>query len=272
VTYRLVGDQLGSVRMVLNATTGEVVQQIDYDAWGRVLTDTNPGFQPFGFAGGLFDPLTGLVHFGSREYDPESGRWLAKDAIGFAGGSNLYAYVGDDPINRLDPSGNDWEDDLFDDGGQFLTGLADGLSFGIGALVRREFFPDLDAVVDPCSLSYRIGSYTPLVIGGGRMAYAGLAKGVSLLARGAVELGAVEAESAALGAANARTGLKQVFRGGLFPKYRVRPASAMLEKYGDPSSLIDAAGRTNGGINAAGTALATSGEGNEAVRSSRCCR
>jgi len=49
---------------------------------------------PFGFAGGLYDPLTKLVHFGFRDYDSYTGKWTAKDPIGFAGGdSNLYGYV-----------------------------------------------------------------------------------------------------------------------------------------------------------------------------------
>ena len=62
--------------------------------------------QPFGFAGGIWDRDTGLVHFGAREYDPETGRWLQKDPIRFAGGdSNLYAYVGGDLVNCIDPDG-----------------------------------------------------------------------------------------------------------------------------------------------------------------------
>jgi YD repeat-containing protein len=47
------------VRLVVNAETGQVVQRMDYDAFGRVLQDTNPGFQPFGFAGGRYDADTG---------------------------------------------------------------------------------------------------------------------------------------------------------------------------------------------------------------------
>lgn len=106
VTYRLIRDYLGSVRLVVDAQTGEIAQRLDYDAWGRVTTDTQPGFQPFGFAGGLYDPDTGLVRFGLRDYDAEAGRWTAKDPIGFLGGdSNLYAYVGNDPVNATDPSG-----------------------------------------------------------------------------------------------------------------------------------------------------------------------
>jgi RHS repeat-associated protein len=106
VEYQLIRDQVGSVRLVVNAATGAVVQRLDYDEFGRVLSDTNPGFQPFGFAGGLYDPDTGLVRFGARDYDAETGRWTAKDPIGFAGNqTNLYAYVGSNPVNSKDPTG-----------------------------------------------------------------------------------------------------------------------------------------------------------------------
>jgi RHS repeat-associated protein len=105
-TYRIISDQRGSVRLVAHATTGDIVQRIDYDAFGRVTQDTNPGFQPFGFAGGLYDPDTGLVRFGARDYDARTGRWTSKDPLLFAGGdTNLYAYVQNDPVNWLDPTG-----------------------------------------------------------------------------------------------------------------------------------------------------------------------
>ncbi len=105
-TYRILSDHLGSPRLVIDIETGEVAQRIDYDVWGSVINDTNPGFQPFGFAGGLYDPHTKLIRFGARDYDPETGRWTAKDPILFAGGdTNLYSYVGNNPINFVDPTG-----------------------------------------------------------------------------------------------------------------------------------------------------------------------
>jgi RHS repeat-associated protein len=105
-TYRLVSDHLGSPRLVIDAATGAVAQELDYDAWGHLVRDSNPGFQPFGFAGGLYDPHTKLVRFGARDYDAETGRWTAKDPILFAGGdTNLYGYVLNDPINCIDPFG-----------------------------------------------------------------------------------------------------------------------------------------------------------------------
>jgi YD repeat-containing protein len=65
--YRIIADHLGSVRLVVDATSGAIAQRIDYDEFGRVTQDTNPGFQPFGYAGGLYDPDTQLVHFGARD-------------------------------------------------------------------------------------------------------------------------------------------------------------------------------------------------------------
>jgi len=71
--------------LVVNSETGAIAQRMRYDEYGQVLEDTNPGFQPFGYAGGLYDPDSGLVRFGARDYDAEIERWLAKDPIGFGG-------------------------------------------------------------------------------------------------------------------------------------------------------------------------------------------
>ena len=108
-TYRILADHLGSPRLVVNVANSQVAQRIDYGPFGEVLLDSNPGFQPFGFAGGLYDPDTGLVQFGVRDYDAETGRWTAKDPILFAGGdTNLYGYVMNDPINFIDMTGRGW--------------------------------------------------------------------------------------------------------------------------------------------------------------------
>ncbi|MCL1041909.1 DUF1566 domain-containing protein [Shewanella marisflavi] len=106
VTYKIISDHLGSPRLVVNAQTGVIAQRIDYDEFGIVSLDTNPGFQPFGFAGGLYDSSTGLTRFGARDYDAFTGRWTNKDPIRFAGGdSNLYGYVLSDPVQFIDING-----------------------------------------------------------------------------------------------------------------------------------------------------------------------
>ncbi len=106
-TYRIIADHLGSPRLVADTATGSIVQRLDYDEFGNVTLDTNPGFQPFGFAGGLYDLHTKLIRFGARDYEAETGRWTVKDPIDFDGGdTNLYGYVATDPINFLDPEGS----------------------------------------------------------------------------------------------------------------------------------------------------------------------
>jgi RHS repeat-associated protein len=106
VTYRVITDHLGSPRLIINTSTGVTAEHLEYDPFGTVLSDTNPGFTPFGYIGGLYDPDTGLLHLGARDYSPLIGRFLTKDPTRFGGGdSNLYAYAGNDPINHTDPTG-----------------------------------------------------------------------------------------------------------------------------------------------------------------------
>ena len=106
-TLVLVSDTRGSPRLVVDPSTGQVLQQLDYDSWGNVLRDTAPGLQPFGFAGGLWDGDTGLVRFGARrDYDAAIGRWTAPDPTLFDGeDTNLYAYAFNDSMNYIDPDG-----------------------------------------------------------------------------------------------------------------------------------------------------------------------
>ncbi len=105
-TYRVVTDAVGSPRLLIDSQSGALADAITYDGWGQVTSETSPGFTPFGFAGGLLDPDTGLVRFGARDYDPTTGRWTAPDPTGFDGGdANLYRYAGGDPVNRTDPTG-----------------------------------------------------------------------------------------------------------------------------------------------------------------------
>ena len=110
-TYRVVSDYLGSPRMLVDMATGEVLQTMDFDAWGNVLDDTAPGAQPFGFAGGLYEQSTGLVRFGARDYDAGVGRWTGKDSSLFLGDqSNFYLYANGDSVNIVDISGKSWAD------------------------------------------------------------------------------------------------------------------------------------------------------------------
>jgi RHS repeat-associated protein len=107
VTYRIISDRAGSPRLVVNVSTGAVAAERRYTAFGRVVFDSNPTWQPFGLAGGLYDPDTGLTRFGARDYDARTGRWTTKDPALFAGDHpNLYLYAGADPLNHFDVNGH----------------------------------------------------------------------------------------------------------------------------------------------------------------------
>lgn len=72
----------------------------------RQLRRSGETLQPFGIAGGLYDDDTGLVRFGARDYDPATGRWIARDPIRWAGGqSNVYEYVANNPVGATDAEG-----------------------------------------------------------------------------------------------------------------------------------------------------------------------
>ena len=99
-------DQVGSLRAIMDQA-GNVVKELTYDSFGNIVGDTYPAIQvPLGFAGGFYDSDTGLVRFGFRDYDPMTGKWTAKDPIGFDGGdTSLYGYVLGDPVGFVDPTG-----------------------------------------------------------------------------------------------------------------------------------------------------------------------
>ena len=95
-----------------NATLQETVE---YGAYGQtVYKDAVSGStatvsytgNPYGYTGREPDAETGLYYYRARYYDVEAGRFIQKDPIGFKGGdTNLYAYVGNNPSNLLDPRG-----------------------------------------------------------------------------------------------------------------------------------------------------------------------
>ncbi len=68
-------------------------------------TDQQQAAQPFRYQSKYFHAQSGLVDFGFRFYSPSLGRWINRDPLGESGGVNLYGYVGNDPVNRIDPNG-----------------------------------------------------------------------------------------------------------------------------------------------------------------------
>jgi RHS repeat-associated protein len=106
-SYFYTRDHLGSVREVTDGT-GAVRARYSYDPYGRRTREAGDRHADFGFAGMFWCAEAGLALARHRAYDPELGRWLSRDPLPDAEqreGPNLYSYVGNDPVNRVDPLG-----------------------------------------------------------------------------------------------------------------------------------------------------------------------
>jgi len=177
-TYRILSDWHGSVRLVVDESSGQVVQQTDYDVWGNpTVQDTTCAagatcalFQPFGFAGGLYDKETGLTRFGARDYDPATGRWTQKDASGLAAGTNVYAYAWNDPVTYIDLTGFDpvvdfahWAVPVATTFLDFAGGVIDSASMGLLNPVSAAL--GITRSGSRCTGAYQIGSIAGLGVG-----------------------------------------------------------------------------------------------------------
>ncbi len=104
--YVYFADHLGSVRDLADADTGARVGALDYTPYGseRASDGTLPDFR---YAGLMWTSDMGLYMSSTRAYDPGAMRWLNRDWIREAGGINMYAYVGGNPLSYTDPEGLD---------------------------------------------------------------------------------------------------------------------------------------------------------------------
>ena len=89
----------------LTDSSGSTVQSYAYDVWGNVLQQTGTIENSFVFTGRERDSETSLYYYRARSYEPQIGRFLQKDPLGGDQGKNLYPYVQNNPVNRIDPSG-----------------------------------------------------------------------------------------------------------------------------------------------------------------------
>jgi RHS repeat-associated protein len=99
-------DNQGTIRDLID-NSGSVVNHITYDSFGKVVGQSNAGYElRFGYTGREQDSETGLDYYRARYYDASNGRFISEDPIGFEGGdSNLTRYVGNNAVNGIDPSG-----------------------------------------------------------------------------------------------------------------------------------------------------------------------
>jgi RHS repeat-associated protein len=105
-TYYPTYDGNGNISEYLNSS-GAVVAHYEYDPFGKTTVATGLKVQDFThrFSTKPLDATTGLYYYGYRYYDPVTGRWPSRDPIGEEGGINLYAFVGNDGVNKIDVLG-----------------------------------------------------------------------------------------------------------------------------------------------------------------------
>ncbi|XP_072518552.1 teneurin-2 isoform X4 [Salminus brasiliensis] len=105
--YYIASDNTGTPLAVFSSN-GQMVKQLQYTAYGEIYHDSNPDFQlALGFHGGLYDPLTKLVHFAQRDYDVLAGRWTSPDHTLWAkigkepAPFNLYMFKNNNPLSDM---------------------------------------------------------------------------------------------------------------------------------------------------------------------------
>ncbi|XP_076878792.1 teneurin-1-like isoform X2 [Brachyhypopomus gauderio] len=106
--YYVACDNTATPRAIFSSR-GKIVKEVLYTPYGDIYQDTNPAFQLIiGFHGGLYDPVTKLVHFGRRDYDVVAGRWTTPDYTLWSELSanpkpfNLYAFKNNSPAGTIE--------------------------------------------------------------------------------------------------------------------------------------------------------------------------
>jgi RHS repeat-associated protein len=205
-------DLLGSVRLLTDKNAATILDQLTYDSYGNIATETQPANgDRFKYAGREWDAEIGLYNNRARYYNPTVGRFLKEDPLRFAAGdSNLYRYVHNQPTGATDPSGLNLQPgvnfvrradrhkkpfgfwDAFDAVDGFFAGWGNTLTFGRLTIARENLWGDA-ATHNHHGRPFQVGSW----VGVGHVSLMGAAgvtaagTGLAGLASGGASLEAV---------------------------------------------------------------------------------
>ncbi|MEM7390712.1 MAG: RHS repeat-associated core domain-containing protein, partial [Verrucomicrobiota bacterium] len=118
-TWLVINNHQGTTEALLDPTTGTIAASYVYTPFGTLIEeDRTPTFRqleedlglaicPFRYSGKYHEPLTGLLYYGFRYYDPATARWLGREPLGESASLNLLAFCHNDPVNNIDYLGLD---------------------------------------------------------------------------------------------------------------------------------------------------------------------
>ena len=150
-------DKTGNT-IALTDQNGNVASAYAYEPFGKVSNKTGAVANPFTYVGafGVMDEGNGIYYMKNRYYDASTGKFLQKDPIGFAGGINMYAYVGNNPVDSIDPEGTDWGDVGWGLGFSSITSLIQW-TYGPPALLTAYVAGPAIAIVGAGMAGFAIG-------------------------------------------------------------------------------------------------------------------
>jgi RHS repeat-associated protein len=168
----LLPDALGST-VALGDGTGTLQTQYTYEPFGITTQTGTASTSSYKFTG-REDDGSGLMYYRARYYQPRLQRFMSEDLIGLEGEAvNLYGYVGDNPLNYVDPYGLFEIPLLPQEVVDISAGIGDALSLGLTDLIRDAL--DINDVVGKCSSAYTGGKYAGYALGASGFALRGAA-------------------------------------------------------------------------------------------------
>ncbi len=117
-TYFYIPDIQGSIRAIISADNGSLAAYYTYDAWGNLVSYGGPMAQDndYLYTGREYDWQSGIYYYRARYYNPELGRFL-QSSWEHTKEMNMYVYVGNNPVNEVDPTGHPFTPPILPDHG-----------------------------------------------------------------------------------------------------------------------------------------------------------